>query len=294
MKVTCYIPTFNSATTIAQVIASVRNQTHPVNELLVIDDCSSDATTSLAEQSGANVIRQAENQGRGACRAKAFEVARNELVLACDSTVILAPELLQRCVELIESTQAAFVCARVVQPPAKTVVERWRGRHLYKESLSDAANQLSGGFRQGVALGRRSVVMELGNYSSTLRYWEDAELASRLDAAGYKVIFDPSLPPSVSLHRDSIWQVFERLWRWNSHDLSDVTVGSYLRQIAYWWKYCASKDILDGDFCSLPITLFYPHYWLIKSALYLDQCKRSSNAVLPPPNSKSKNSEKPV
>lgn len=283
-KVTCYIPAFNSAATIRQVVQSVKNQTYPVDELLVIDDCSTDNTAQLAQEEGATVIKQPENRGRGACRAVAFETARNELVLACDSTIILPPDLLQCAVNLISLKQAAFVCAMVVQPAAKNAVERWRGRHLYKVDSQERPSDACGSMHQGVALGKKSAVLSVGNYAKHLRYWEDAELACKLNNAGHEIFFDPSLPHCVSLHADSLRHVFERLWRWSSHDLSSITLRSYLRQVAYWSKHGASKDVAAGDYLSALLTLLYPHYWGWKSLRYLKQCRQDPDTYPLPPN----------
>ena len=63
MKVVCIIPAWNEAKTIASVVRSVRPQ---VQEVVVIDDCSSDLTGRLAKEAGATVLRHLINRGQGA------------------------------------------------------------------------------------------------------------------------------------------------------------------------------------------------------------------------------------
>src|SRR4029453_18090635 len=61
--VTVLVPAYNEAGSIADTIASLRNQTIPPTEIIVIDDCSTDATAEVATASGATVIRPAVNTG---------------------------------------------------------------------------------------------------------------------------------------------------------------------------------------------------------------------------------------
>lgn len=61
-KILILIPAYNEAAHIGGVVAQALKQL-PV---LVVDDGSTDETASLAEQAGAVVLRQAQNQGKGA------------------------------------------------------------------------------------------------------------------------------------------------------------------------------------------------------------------------------------
>ncbi|MEG3931622.1 MULTISPECIES: glycosyltransferase family 2 protein [unclassified Microcoleus] len=47
-KVSVIIPAFNAADTLAETVASVLNGTHKNLEILIVDDCSTDATDKVA------------------------------------------------------------------------------------------------------------------------------------------------------------------------------------------------------------------------------------------------------
>ena len=66
------IPAYNEAATIARVVLAARRQ---VDEVLVIDDGSSDATARLAAGAGATVIRHEGNLGKAAGIMTAFRAA---------------------------------------------------------------------------------------------------------------------------------------------------------------------------------------------------------------------------
>lgn len=69
--VLCLIPAYNESDHIVSVVKSA-SQFLPV---IVVDDGSSDDTTSLAEQAGAWVIRHSVNQGKGAALITGFRAA---------------------------------------------------------------------------------------------------------------------------------------------------------------------------------------------------------------------------
>lgn len=58
-KVAIVIPAYNEAVTITHVVQDILKY----GEIIVVDDCSSDATGSLAEAAGAVVVRHHSNQG---------------------------------------------------------------------------------------------------------------------------------------------------------------------------------------------------------------------------------------
>lgn len=63
MKTVCVIPAYNEATHITTVIHSVRSL---VDQIVVVDDCSSDNTAVLAKEAGAIVLKHIINRGQGA------------------------------------------------------------------------------------------------------------------------------------------------------------------------------------------------------------------------------------
>ena len=54
--VTVLIPAYNEAASVGDTIDSLRNQTIPPAEIIVIDDCSTDNTAEVARAHGATVV----------------------------------------------------------------------------------------------------------------------------------------------------------------------------------------------------------------------------------------------
>ena len=231
-SVSAYLPCYNNQATILDAIKSIQNQTLPVSELFVVDDGSSDNSVSIVEAAGVKVIRNSVNEGRGAVRAKAMLHATNEFVLSCDAGIALPPQFVHDCLSWLASDKTdqnkiAAVHGRIVQAGAKTVSERWRGRHLLKIDANHSLSRQSLFVTTG-AIVRKSIILSLGNYDSKLRYGEDKELGQRLLSAGYDVIFDPKIE-ITAISENNVWQVLERYSRWHAAVDTRASWQEYLK-----------------------------------------------------------------
>jgi glycosyltransferase involved in cell wall biosynthesis len=86
LKISAVIPAFNAAQTIRLTIDSVLAQTRPADEILVIDDGSSDTTAAILDSYGPvlRVIRQ-ENRGAASTRNRLCQEARGDLIAFLDA-----------------------------------------------------------------------------------------------------------------------------------------------------------------------------------------------------------------
>ena len=87
------IPAHNAARFLAEAVASVRAQTLPATEIIVVDDGSTDGTAPLAEQLGVKVLTQ-KQAGAGAARNCGAEAATGEWLAFLDADDLWVPEKL--------------------------------------------------------------------------------------------------------------------------------------------------------------------------------------------------------
>lgn len=86
-RVSVVLPVYNRADYVAEAIASVYAQTLPPEELVVVDDGSTDASVEVVERCarpGLRILRQ-PNRGIGAARNRGVAAATGELVAFIDS-----------------------------------------------------------------------------------------------------------------------------------------------------------------------------------------------------------------
>lgn len=104
--VSVVMPLYNYGRYLSGAVESVLNQTYPYWELLIVDDCSTDDSFSIAEQLGKKderirVYRLPENGGSSAARNKALDEAKGEFVAFLDSDDRYDPEYLESQVGLL-------------------------------------------------------------------------------------------------------------------------------------------------------------------------------------------------
>lgn len=87
------IPCFNGARTIQALVRSVISDSAFASgdEVIVVDDCSTDESASLAAGVGARVITLERNGGPAIARNRAVREAKNEIVFFLDSDTLLVP-----------------------------------------------------------------------------------------------------------------------------------------------------------------------------------------------------------
>lgn len=258
MKISAYIPCYNDRSTLRLAVDSIRTQSRIVDEIFVVDDGSKDGS---AETVDIPVVRHGKNSGRGAARARGMEEARHELVLCCDAGIKLAPDFLKNALPRFDDAWVAAVFGCVTQATPSNAVERWRGRHLFKDTQPRAVRRAAN-LATGATVLRASAVKAVGNFNKSLRHGEDAELGARLLAAGFDVICDPALE-IFSLTSDTLAQVLERYCRWNTH--GSMTLREYAKQISYSIKVMARDDLRAGDPLAALISLLSPHIQFWKS-----------------------------
>jgi glycosyltransferase involved in cell wall biosynthesis len=96
------IPAYNSAATLARAIESVRAQTWPVHEIIVVDDGSSDDTANVAESFGdaVKLIHQ-PNSGVAAARNAGARAATGDWLAFLDADDWYAPDRIRLHAEWI-------------------------------------------------------------------------------------------------------------------------------------------------------------------------------------------------
>ena len=93
---TAIVPTFNGAAFIGEAIASIRAQTVPAAEIIVVDDGSTDGTVETVRALGNDivVIRQ-ENRGVGSATSSGFEAASAPFVASLDCDDLWRPRKME-------------------------------------------------------------------------------------------------------------------------------------------------------------------------------------------------------
>lgn len=172
----------NGADLLPRALASMRDQTRPCDEIIVVDDGSTDESADIAESFGARVIRQA-NTGIGAARRRLVEEARGDWIAFCDHDDWWEPEKIKRLLPATRDPEVSLIYSgaylvdehgnRLVAPMHASPTSP-RLRHLlpHQDNILVPATLI-----------RRQTLIDAGGFSSDLRIGEDTHafylLASR-------------------------------------------------------------------------------------------------------------------
>jgi glycosyltransferase involved in cell wall biosynthesis len=180
-RVSVIIPVFDQAVYLDEALASVAEQTRPVDEVIVVDDGSSDDSAERAERSGAHVVRLGTNVGPGAARNRGLEVATGTLICFADADdVLLAHKVAAQLAHLAADPELGIVMARhelLVEPGAE---------HLVRRSRDPVFGDLGGVEPLSASLVRREVLDRVGPLDEGLRHGEGLDWVSRAARAGVR------------------------------------------------------------------------------------------------------------
>ena len=125
---TVIVPAYNEASSVADTIRSIQAQTAPVDEIIVIDDCSTDSTGDVARALGVTVIRPAANTGsKAGAQNAALAHVKTELTMAIDADTTLAPDAIEKLlVAFDDEPKVAAVCGSVIPRYVRSLWERGR------------------------------------------------------------------------------------------------------------------------------------------------------------------------
>jgi cellulose synthase/poly-beta-1,6-N-acetylglucosamine synthase-like glycosyltransferase len=254
---TVLVPAYNEAGSIADTIRSLQSQTTAPDEIVVIDDCSTDGTAGVAESLGVTVIRPPQNTGsKAGAQTYALAHVQTGMVMAIDADTTLAPDAIERLMCAFEDPEVTAACGSVVPRHVGTLWER--GRYVeyllafgfFKRVQDHYGKPLisSGCF----SIYRTEALRALGGWQ-TRTMAEDMDLTWTMYEAGHRVRF---LPDAVSypIEPHNLEFMGKQLRRWSHGFVQNVRLHrrsllrlGYLRStvaVACWDALLASLAYL--------------------------------------------------
>jgi glycosyltransferase involved in cell wall biosynthesis len=192
LKVSTVIPTYNRRTQVLRAIDSVLAQTVPADEIIVVDDGSTDGSVEAIRSryaSRVKVFRQ-ENRGVSAARRRALEETRGEWIAFLDSDDEWLPTKLERQFEAFAAfgdgfgtcfTDCQFVGDRDLQQTSFELcgLKKYGSFGVLNNPVPYVLARYAGIYVQSLLV-RRSLISELGGFDEVMVVAEDTDLLLRL------------------------------------------------------------------------------------------------------------------
>lgn len=109
LAISIIIPSYQGAQRLGLILEALLPQTRPEDEILIIDDCSTDETAEVARGFGATVYSMTVNSGVGRCRNEGIRRARHEVLALFDDDVVPFDDYLDH-VRRLFSDPAMMIC----------------------------------------------------------------------------------------------------------------------------------------------------------------------------------------
>ncbi len=222
-KVSVVIPTYNRRGTLGRALDSVLEQTHPVHEVIVVDDGSTDGTAAwLREQYPQVHVIEQSNHGVSAARNHGIRVSSGQWLAFLDSDDAWLPKKLELQLKALDADPQMRLCH---------TEEIWirNGRRVNQMKK----HQKSGGWiferclelcciSPSSALLKREVFEELGDFDESLPACEDYDLWLRICAREPVLYLETPLINKYGGHEDQLSRLHPAMDRFRIQALEKI------------------------------------------------------------------------
>lgn len=212
-KVSLYIPCYNASGTLAECLDAVLAQTYPLEEILVVNDGSTDKSGRVLKGYPVRRISWAKNRGLAHVRNTAVKNLKSELIASLDADCIAHPRWLELLIERMDNQDIAGAGGELSDPDYSSLFDLWRSVHM-KQRWGEPGAEPPFLFGSN-AVFRRERLIESGLYDERYRNnYEDVDICQRLKAAGYRLIYEPKAK-ARHLKQDDLCSLLDTHWKWD-------------------------------------------------------------------------------
>ncbi len=269
-SVSVLLPVLNEEETLRPTVESIREQTYPNLDIVVVDDGSDDRTPEiarkLARKGYIDFYRQEERQGKSAALNHGIEVSSSEYVVFMDSDTTLDRDAIQNIIRHYKHEDTGAVCGNLG-------VRNWKKNPLTMLQSIEYLISITVGrcFRSLVgilpivsgAFGSfpRNLLERVGGHEPGPG--NDSDLTIRIRKLGKQIVFDPHANCLTNGPTNLISLVKQRL-RWNRNVIRTRLFRhrDTFRFGSHHFRWQNLFSFIDTLFFTVVITLLWSVYFI--------------------------------
>jgi glycosyltransferase involved in cell wall biosynthesis len=232
--VSVVIPTYNSEKTLAKCLESIKNQTYKNTEGIIVDNFSTDKTTEIAREHGANVIEI--EAIRSKARNIGIQQSKGYFVLCIDSDMELTQKVVEDCAKIFQLDKNA---GGVIIPEKSIGDNFWvKVRDFERSFYEDTEIESARFFRKDLA-------EKVGGYEEDVVFYEESTLPQKIEKLGHDVKL--------------------RVNSYILHNEPDFNLMSWLRKKYYYAKTLEFYSSKYKDYASRQVSISYRYSLFFKN-----------------------------
>jgi len=195
LSLSVVIPAHNGSEKLARCLAAVTGQIGDADELIIVDDGSTEDITRVVTHASAIVLRLEQCRGPAAARNKGAETATRPILVFLDSDVIPHADALDRGRAWMNDAGIdAIIGAYDDDPESRTIVSLFKNiaHHYFHQRAAGPVASFWG----ACGFVRRDVFQAAGGFDDrrfSRPSIEDVELGWRMADRGARIVLDPAI-----------------------------------------------------------------------------------------------------
>ena len=216
-KISIYIPVFNSEKTIKNVINSVFAQSKKFNEIIVVNDGSTDKTLKILKSyKNIKIINNFKNKGLSATRNIAIKNCKNKIVANIDSDIVLDKYWLENILKCLKQKKIVMCGGNTQEKFIKNIYNKWRSeRYPLNWGNKDILNPP---FIFGSnSIQYKSVWKKVSGYDEKFKTaGDDINYSKKISLIKNSSTFYSKNSVCYHLQNDNLITLSNRVWRYHS------------------------------------------------------------------------------
>jgi cellulose synthase/poly-beta-1,6-N-acetylglucosamine synthase-like glycosyltransferase/peptidoglycan/xylan/chitin deacetylase (PgdA/CDA1 family) len=221
MPVTVLIPAYCEETVITKSVRSVLQSTYPVEQIIVVDDGSTDETAKVVTDNFGSdrrvrLVRQ-NNQGKAEALNNGIGLIGTPVFVAIDADTIISPEAIGLLVRHFNDKTVGAVAGNVKVGNRRNLLTRLQAiEYITAQNLDRRAFEVLNGIMVvsgSIGAWRTEAVKNAGGYT-TQTIVEDADLTVSIIRNGHKIVYEPKAHAFTEAP-ESISQWMKQRLRWH-------------------------------------------------------------------------------
>lgn len=218
-KITVAIPCYNNEDSVGRAIEAALNQSRAPDEIIVVDDGSTDNSRVLIDKYPVRLFAYDINRGLAFSRNIAFRHARGNIIVYVDADTVPHPNLIEVLLKKYNHRKIGGVGGQGVESRVENIFDLWR--KIFWPQTHGHTPIVDDWMLMGLCCSyRREVLEKVGGFREIYKTnAEDVDIGIRIRKLGYRLVYTPEAKVDhqrsdgfrsliTQVYRHSYWQSF--------------------------------------------------------------------------------------